>query len=111
MLQPRDSHVLKVQDYVIGGTGFTSNTGHFYDAKELLEKYGDRWGHSRTIPHTFHRQPDIIEVFSRSLNPQHWHAIHQGNERGEMYLQVARKETSLSDVDNILQKLYKNYIK
>lgn len=43
ILQPRDSHVLKVQDYVIGGTGFTSSMGHFYDAKELLEKYGDHW--------------------------------------------------------------------
>ncbi|KAL4073014.1 hypothetical protein V8B97DRAFT_1869777 [Scleroderma yunnanense] len=92
ILQPRDSHIMTVQDYVFGGTGISFGSDHLYDAKELLDK-----------------QPTMVEVFSRSLNPQHWHAIHRGNERGDIYLQVARKETSLSDVDNILQKLYKSY--
>lgn len=92
ILQPRDAHLMKSHDYILGGTGMSSLTDHLYDAKELLE-----------------RQPNTVEVFSRGLSPQHWHVVHREDGRGEIYLQVARKEASLSDVDNVVQKLYKSY--
>lgn len=92
ILQPRDAHLMKSHDYILGGTGMSSLTDHLYDAKELLE-----------------RQPNTVEVFSRGLSPQHWHVVHREDGRGEIYVQVARKEASLSDVDNVVQKLYKSY--
>jgi len=52
--------------------------------------------------------PGITEVFSRGQNPQHWHvakrglASNDGGSGGEVYLEVFRKETSLTDVDNVL---------
>ncbi|KAI6161738.1 hypothetical protein EDD17DRAFT_1584363 [Pisolithus thermaeus] len=92
ILQPQDAHLMKSHGYIAGGTGLSSHLDLLYDAKELLEK-----------------QPDNVEVFSRGLTPQHWHVVHREDDRGEIYLQVARKETSLSDVDNVVQKLYKGY--
>ena len=64
-------------------------------------------------PHT-HSGSDITEVFSRGQNPQHWHigkgglrqAVGDGKEstNGDeaMFLEVFRKESSLTDVDNVL---------
>lgn len=55
------------------------------------------------------------EVFSRGLHPQHWHVAarvadpaEEANE--EAYLEVSRKEATLSDVDNILRGLYKTRV-
>lgn len=49
-------------------------------------------------------------MFSRGQNPQHWHIARRGlgyNEEGavvdgEVFLEVFRKEASLTDVDNVL---------
>jgi len=54
------------------------------------------------------REPHITEVFSRGQHPQHWHVSKRDTASGEereVYLEVTRKETSLSDVDNIIQRL------
>lgn len=57
------------------------------------------------------REPEILEVFSRGQNPQHWHIAKRGVEAvdgplsggdGQVYLEVSRKESSLNDVDNVL---------
>lgn len=76
----------------------------------------------RLLTHThvaliLYSEPDIIEVFSRGQNPQHWHIAKKGVslgsqnggvwKEGEIYLEVFRKETSLTDVDNILAKVVK----
>ena len=51
---------------------------------------------------------DIHEVFSRGQNPQHWHISRRGlgqngeNAQGEVFMEVARKESTLTDVDNEL---------
>jgi hypothetical protein len=53
---------------------------------------------------------EISEVFSRGQNPQHWHIARRGLgvredgavKDGEVYMEVFRKEASLSDVDNVL---------
>lgn len=66
--------------------------------------------------------PEILEVFSRGQNPQYWHMAHRtrpaahganttdsgeggsvvSDEPLEMYMEVFRKEASLSDVDNVM---------
>jgi hypothetical protein len=54
------------------------------------------------------RNSGILEVFSRGQQPQHWHIarryVEQGSGAadGDVYLEVMRKETSLTDVDNVL---------
>jgi len=63
---------------------------------------------------------DITEVFSRGQNPQHWHIAKRGlsstqqNTESEVigdgervFMEVFRKETSLTDVDNVLAGVVK----
>ena len=62
---------------------------------------------------------DVLEVFSRGQNPQHWHIGRRGldmncgskfeNEPGEVYMEVARKESTLADVDNGLAGVANRY--
>ncbi|KAI0311747.1 hypothetical protein OF83DRAFT_1087486 [Amylostereum chailletii] len=52
--------------------------------------------------------PEIQEVFSRTQGPQHWH-IARRERTGEVYMEVARKETSLSDVDNEVVGLLRRF--
>lgn len=57
------------------------------------------------------RDGDIHEVFSRGQNPQYWHIARRGlnagdnAEDGEAFMEVFRKEASLTDVDNALAAL------
>lgn len=66
-----------------------------------------RVGRSLT-PHA--REPAVIEIFSRGLHPQHWHMASRIAEEGEAYLEVSRKEATLSDADNILRGLYRTHV-
>jgi len=62
---------------------------------------------------------DITEVFSRGQNPQHWHIGKRGlrqaagdgkestNGDEAIFLEVFRKESSLTDVDNVLAGVVK----
>ncbi|KAG6908786.1 hypothetical protein DXG01_003315 [Tephrocybe rancida] len=95
ILQPTDTHIVSTGQYTISSPNFSTKSGYLYDAEELQK--GD---------------PDISEVFSRGLSPQHWHIARRGlgssaaDDHGirpeEVYLQIFRKEASLSDVDNVL---------
>ncbi len=59
----------------------------------------------------------MSEVFSRGQNPQHWHISRSGlgtspsgeQLHGEVYLEVARKESTLTDVDNELAGVVKRF--
>jgi hypothetical protein len=61
--------------------------------------------------------PDILEIFSRGQNPQHWHVAKNriGHEKngspieGDVYLEIGRKEASLTDVDNVLAGIVRRY--
>ena len=55
----------------------------------------------------------LCEVFSRGQNPQHWHVAKRGlgissslnntaASGDEVFMEVFRKEASLTDVDNVL---------
>lgn len=43
------------------------------------------------------------EIYSRGQNPQDWHLVKRGlgsNVRGNVYMEIGRKEASLVDVDS-----------
>ena len=52
------------------------------------------------------RDHDIYEVFSRGQNPQHWYVakrrveITEQFDQGQVYMEIARKESTLTDADN-----------
>ncbi|KAJ6581937.1 hypothetical protein B0H19DRAFT_1217852 [Mycena capillaripes] len=99
ILQPKDRYALSSARLTITSPEFASRSGHLYSARQLLHA----------------SDPAISEVFSRGQNPQHWHIARRGlqtngnrdgEEEGtaaeEVYMEVFRKETSLTDVDNAL---------
>lgn len=61
---------------------------------------------------------DVLEVFSRGQHPQHWHLARRGLGtdkdgnalNGEVFMEIARKESTLSDVDNELTGVVKRYV-
>ncbi|KAJ3976427.1 hypothetical protein EV361DRAFT_295472 [Lentinula raphanica] len=97
ILQPKDRHVFALEraPFVVQDDSetFTSKSIHLFNARGLLRS-----------------QHSIQEVISRTQNPQNWHIARgvsqtsedggQGDLSGEMYMQVFRKEASLTDVDN-----------
>jgi len=104
ILQPKDTHVFSVEgEYTVTGVGgFKSSSEYLYNGQQLLE--GDH---------------DIIEVFSRDSNPQHWHIARQGSAldsdgrttQNTIYYHSARKESSLADVDNEIAAAVRKFVK
>ncbi|EGN96655.1 hypothetical protein SERLA73DRAFT_75532 [Serpula lacrymans var. lacrymans S7.3] len=94
ILQPKDKHLVRSGKFFTASPGFELRSHHLYHAGQLLEK-----------------DTEISEVFSRGQNPQHWHVIRgiyseeTSTRDEEIYLEVSRKEASLADVDNVLQKI------
>lgn len=91
ILQPKDNYLIGFDHFTAASPDFVAKSDYLYNGKQLLEQ-------------GLH----ITEVFSRGQQPQHWHVSKRdstGEEEREVFLEVARKETSLSDVDNILQRL------
>ncbi|KAG2157853.1 uncharacterized protein EDB93DRAFT_1125050 [Suillus bovinus] len=91
ILQPKDNYLISFDHFTAASPDFIAKSDHLYDGKQLLEQ-----------------DSHITEVFSRGQQPQHWHVSKRDNTSGEekeVFLEVARKEMSLSDVDNILQRL------
>ncbi|KAJ7210541.1 hypothetical protein GGX14DRAFT_626007 [Mycena pura] len=91
ILQPKDRYALSSSRLTIQSADFVSRSGHLYDARQLLHQ----------------SDPDILDVFSRGQSPQHWHIARRGlgtedGEAEEVYMEVFRKESSLTDVDNAL---------
>ncbi|KAG6850561.1 hypothetical protein H0H93_011760 [Arthromyces matolae] len=102
VLQPTDIHVMSAGRFTITSPNFSSKSSYLYDTQALQA-----------------RDPDISEVFSRGLNPQHWHIARRGigptsaeynpiPYTQEIYMQIFRKEASLSDVDNVVAGVVKN---
>jgi len=124
ILQPGDVHIGSTGKYTFGSDNFCSKSGVLYEAKALQDRYLPfflRLMDSNDII-KYGSDPEILEVFSRGQNPQYWHmarrtrpAAHGANttdsgegdgvvsgEPLEMYMEVFRKEASLSDVDNVM---------
>ncbi|KAG2121183.1 hypothetical protein BD769DRAFT_1479744 [Suillus cothurnatus] len=90
ILQPKDNYLISFDHFTTASPDFVAKSDNLYNGKQLLEQ-----------------ELHINEVFSRGQQPQHWHVLKRDNTSGEereVFLEVARKETSLSDVDNILQR-------
>ncbi|SJL03852.1 uncharacterized protein ARMOST_07209 [Armillaria ostoyae] len=95
ILQPKDQHLISRAQFTMSNDKFAAKSEQFYIAQRLLES-----------------DPDVQEVFSRGVNPQHWHIAQRALNRdtdGDVYLEVSRKETSLSDVDNVLAGVVRRY--
>ncbi|KAJ8495807.1 hypothetical protein ONZ45_g12690 [Pleurotus djamor] len=99
ILQPKDVHILSSRGFTLSSAGFASKSDHLFTAQSLIES-----------------SLDVSEVFSRGQNPQHWHVGRRGfpgvfdatASNGEtVYLEVFRKEASLTDVDNSLVGIVK----
>ncbi|KAF7370296.1 hypothetical protein MSAN_00660900 [Mycena sanguinolenta] len=90
ILQQKDRYALSAAGLAIYSPDFKSRSGHLYAARQLLQA----------------SDPAISEVFSRGQNPQHWHVGRRGlgddGAEEEVYMEVFRKEASLTDVDNAL---------
>ncbi|KAJ7068862.1 hypothetical protein B0H15DRAFT_871867 [Mycena belliarum] len=93
ILQPKDRYALSSSQFTIRSADFESRSGHLYNARQLLGE----------------NEPEISEVFSRGQNPQYWYVARRGlgtEQQGapdeEVYMEVFRKEASLTDVDNAL---------
>ncbi|KAJ7796400.1 hypothetical protein B0H14DRAFT_2915447, partial [Mycena olivaceomarginata] len=83
ILQPKDRYALSGAGLAVHSPEFKSRSGHLYAARQRLL---GRW------------------VFSRGQNPQHWHVARRADDGAEeeVYMEVFRKEVSLTDADNAL---------
>ncbi|CCM00358.1 uncharacterized protein FIBRA_02388 [Fibroporia radiculosa] len=102
ILQPQDHHVVSSNGFTsISSTGFKAGTEHLFYSRQM-----------------FQNDPDVSEIFSRGLHPQHWHMAKRGlgtdedgrRADGEVFMQVARKESTLTDVDNELNAVVRKFI-
>ena len=121
ILQPKDTYVLSLEGgyTMTGARGFKSTSECLYGGQQLLERFvdtlgpfdgqfADRWARS---------DQDIVEVFSRDSNPQHWHTSRRWNvsdsdgrtTQNTIYYHSARKESSLADVDNEIAAVVRKF--
>lgn len=123
ILQPKDTHVFSVEgDYAVTGVrGFKSTSEHLYGGQQLLDRSVDvlRSFRSKLANIRVDSDQDIVEVFSRDSNPQHWHIARKGNivesdgraTQSAIYYHSARKESSLADVDNEVAGVMRKFMK
>lgn len=127
ILRPKDTHIFSVEGgYAFTGVGgFRSTSEHLYNGQQLLEGFVDvlRLFHSKSADAWIRSDQDIVEVFSRDSNPQHWHIARQAKaldsegraSQNTIYYHCASKESSLADVDNevaaVVRKFTKPHIK
>ena len=123
ILQPKDTHVFSVEgDYTVTGVGgFKSTSEHLYNGQQLLERsaHALRLFYPQLADSRIDSDQDIVEVFSRDSNPQHWHIARRGNPLGSdgrtaqstIYYHSARKESSLADVDNEIAAVVRKFMK
>lgn len=123
ILQPKDTHVFSVEkDYTVTSVGgFKSNSEYLYSGQQLLERsaYIPRLSHPNLADSWIRSDQDIVEVFSRDSNPQHWHIARQGNvldsegrtTESTVFYHSARKESSLADVDNEVAAVVRKFVK
>lgn len=62
--------------------------------------------------------PTIQDVYSRGQSPQDWHLVKRGLSTdvrtsaasGEVYMEIGRKEASLTDVDNEISAVIRRFL-
>ncbi|EKM50434.1 uncharacterized protein PHACADRAFT_213358 [Phanerochaete carnosa HHB-10118-sp] len=102
ILEPQSKHIICTGGYTFSSSpSFSSKSEHLFNGRERL-----------------HSEFDIQEVFSRSQNPQHWHiskrslGVNQDGNMvdGQVFMEVARKESTLADVDNELTGAVRRFL-
>ncbi|GJE91164.1 hypothetical protein PsYK624_073130 [Phanerochaete sordida] len=102
ILEPQSKHIIYTGGYTFSSpSGFSSKSEHLFNGREELQS-----------------EFDVQEVFSRSQNPQHWHISKRGLGvdqdgnvvDGEVFMEVARKESTLADVDNELAGAVRRFL-
>jgi hypothetical protein len=91
ILQPKDKYLIaKHNETTVTSADFASYSEHLFNGNQMIAN------------------GDATEVFSRTQGPQHWH-ISRREPEGTVYLEVSRKETSLSDVENELVGIVRRF--
>jgi hypothetical protein len=109
-------------DYTVTGAGgFKSTSEHLYSGQQLLEGsvYTLRLLRPDLTDSWIRSDQDIVEVFSRDSNPQHWHIARRGimldlegrTAESTVYYHSAKKESSLADVDNEIATVARKFMK
>ncbi|PCH44368.1 hypothetical protein WOLCODRAFT_133189 [Wolfiporia cocos MD-104 SS10] len=100
ILQPRDAHVVAANGFTFSSSmEFSPSSEHLFDAQQL-----------------FQNESDIYEVFSRMQSPQHWFLAKRGLgdgknlHDGQAYMEIARKESTITDVDNALSAVVRKFV-
>ncbi|KAK7687912.1 hypothetical protein QCA50_009131 [Cerrena zonata] len=102
ILERQDRFVISTEDYTTTSLqGFDSRSEHLFNGQAILRS-----------------DHDVQEVFSRGQNPQHWHIARRGlgtdregkSTEGEVYMEIARKESTLTDVDNELAGVVRKFL-
>ncbi|OJT02904.1 hypothetical protein TRAPUB_6574 [Trametes pubescens] len=120
ILQPKDKYVIASDEYTTtSSAGFNSRSEHLYDGQELLRRSVCVLAYNTSnLTRKLSSDHDVLEVFSRGQNPQHWYIGKRGlgtaadgrAVEGEAYMEVSRKETTLTDVDNELAGVVRRFI-
>lgn len=118
ILEPRDRHIASVGRYTIASSpAFSSTSEHLFNARDILQRSGCSLAFAichYSNCHNHLSDLNAVEVFSRGQNPQHWHIgrreLEVNGDEGEVYMEVARKETTLTDVDNELASIIKRLV-
>ncbi|KAI0077703.1 hypothetical protein K474DRAFT_1661283 [Panus rudis PR-1116 ss-1] len=101
LLEPKDKWIISHGPYTTSSPNFATRSSHLFNGQQLL-----------------HSDLDVLEVFSRGQNPQHWHISKRGlgvNKEGkaidgEAFMEIARKESTLTDVDNELASVVRQFL-
>ncbi|KAH8093310.1 hypothetical protein BXZ70DRAFT_949891 [Cristinia sonorae] len=102
LLEPQDKHIIVTGPFTVSSQGgFTSRSEHFFSGQQILRS-----------------DLDAQEVFSRGANPQHWYVSRRcpggddvdDSTSGEAYMEIARKESTLTDVDNALAGIVRRFV-
>ena len=121
ILEPQNRHIICTGGYTSSSqSGFSSKSEHLFDGRAQLHKCVLTLVAPRTpLNFMFPRSEfDVQEVFSRGQNPQHWHISKRGLGvdqhgraiEGEVFMEVARKESTLTDVDNELAGVVRHFL-
>jgi len=114
---------MSMGQYTFGSPGFSTVSSHLFNAKAILDAFvaNSLCYLSESNPLTRKSSDcEITEVFSRGQNPQHWHIAKRGvggmnpslgvaRIDEEVFMEVFRKETTLTDVDNVLAGVVKKF--
>lgn len=115
ILEPQDKHIVSAGSYAsTSSAGFSTTAPNLFNAREILHRFALIIATYSLTHWSLYSGFDVLEVFSRGQNPQHWYigrrGLNAGDNDAEVYMEVARKESTLSDVDNGLASVVSRFV-